>query len=62
MSRQSSNPDQVEKAIGKDITIVDLEIKKVVTDNVKKRAQDCFQTGVHHLKKIVVKIQWDKFR
>ena len=44
---------ELNEAIDKGITSIGSEVTKAVNDSVKKRAQDCIQSGGHHMKNVV---------
>ena len=45
---------ELKEAIGKEITIIGSEIRKHVIDIMKKKAQDCIQSGSHHFYNVVI--------
>ena len=44
---------ELKESISKNIRCIGSEVTKVVIDSMKKRAQDCIQSGCHHLKSFV---------
>ena len=46
---------ELKEAIGKEIRCIGSEVTKAVFDSMKKRAQDCIQSGGHHLKNFLFK-------